>query len=135
MPTERDRILRIWETIDKDCFELAGCSSDCLQLLDVWIEKLQSGDEQLFKNYMEYFCEVKDKSLKELTCHVEKTYLIWALLKFHGNQSQAAKFLSIDYKTLSRKIKTYHIKVHRDADLPKKKQQVKQILPDQNMGL
>ncbi len=135
MATERDRILRIWETIDKDCFDLNGCESDCMQLLDIWIKKLQDGDEQFFKNYMEYFCGIKHKSLKELSCHIEKTYLIWALLKFHGNQSRAAKFLNIDYKTLARKIKTYKIKVDTDRSLPKKKRRVNQILPDQRLVL
>jgi DNA-binding protein Fis len=123
MYTDRDQILRLWQTIDVDCFELAGCNKECFQLLDSWIEKLGSGDELIFNNYMEYFCGIKHKSLKELTCHIEKTYLIWALLKFHGNQSQAAKFLHIDYKTLARKIKAYNIKVASE-DGPSKKNTV-----------
>jgi DNA-binding protein Fis len=128
--TERDQILKIWEMIDTDCFELEQCESECRQLLETWIDRLQQGDQQYFSNYMEYFCGIKNKSLKELTCHVEKCYLIWALLKFQGNQSKAAKFLDIDYKTIARKIKGYNIKVHTVGSDSKKKCPVNQIMPE-----
>ena len=115
MYTESDQIHRIWEMVDTDCFVLSQCDQEYLPLLDSWIEKLRVGDEQFFSSCMEYFYGIQNKSFKKLTCHVEKTYLIWALLKFNGNQSRAARFLSIDYKTLARKMRAYNIKVDTDG--------------------
>jgi len=120
MYMEPDQIHRIWEMIDRDCFVLGKCGEEFLPLLNCWIERLQCGDEQFFNCCMEYFYEFQNKSLKELTCHVEKSFLIWALLKFNSNQSRAARFLNINYKTLARKMRAYNIFVDTDTEFSKK---------------
>ena len=75
--------------------------------LDRWVKYILH--EELYDFYIDYYCFKKMKPLPEVVDHIERTIIIWAILKCNGNRTRVAQFLNIGYSTIMRKIKKYDI--------------------------
>lgn len=85
-----------------------GAENDIdFERLDTWVHYILH--EKLFDLYIDYCCFKKKNSLIRVVNHIEKMILTWALMKFGGNRRRVARYLSLDYSTVLRKIKKHEL--------------------------
>ena len=101
------KFLRILELFENGAVRLEDVNRQTEDLIDEWTECLK--DEEIVKLYVKHFCIDRHLPMRLMIGHIEKIIISRALIKMHGNQSKAARFLGIDTSTLSKKIHQYRI--------------------------
>lgn len=106
----------IKDIVECDSFFLIDLEKLDYAFLDNWINRIQNDD--VFHSYLEYFCYQKHIPVKQVINHLEKAIIIWALSKNDGTLKKTARFLDVEYATLSRKMARYSIHAEKIKNLP-----------------
>lgn len=99
-----ERILKIF---NNGIIRIDRLSESSRTLIDEWVDHIH--DQEIVESYIQAFCIEEHQPLKEMVAHIEKIIITWSLLKYHGNQSRAARMLGIDYSTLTKKMQKHGI--------------------------
>jgi DNA-binding protein Fis len=106
-PAEQLNVQRVAKVLEAFPVDLGNVDENFYEFINDYVER--NCLEDFFDLLFEYYCIWKNRSIFRVSEDLEKTLLVWALLKFDGCKKNAAQHLGIGYSTLFRKLSKHGI--------------------------